>query len=337
MTQVFASTGGDLPLAAPDRKLPRIAALDTWRGIALLAMATYHFSWDLEFFGYLEPGTTGAGAFKIYARLIAGTFLFLAGISLVLGHTPMFRARSFGIRFAKIAGAAAVISIVTWFAVPDGFIFFGILHSIAAASLIGCLFLRAPAILTLLVAAAIFMAPSYLRMPLFDTPALWWVGLSTIPIRSNDFVPLFPWLAPFLAGMAATQAAVRYGWLSALASGDKPQSRWMRFFGTAGRHSLAIYLIHQPLLIGCVYLFSLVMPAAVPDPVEAYRNSCVAACGPQQTAGFCATFCDCTLDRLMEQSLFEPLNNGEIDVNTDPRIARMSAECSADVPQEGSK
>ncbi len=63
---------------------PRIGLLDTARGAALIAMATYHFTWDMEFMGYLARGTAEAGWLKIYARAIASTFLFLAGVSLML-------------------------------------------------------------------------------------------------------------------------------------------------------------------------------------------------------------------------------------------------------------
>ena len=40
---------------------PRIGLLDTARGVALIAMASYHFAWDLEFFRYIEAGTTAFG------------------------------------------------------------------------------------------------------------------------------------------------------------------------------------------------------------------------------------------------------------------------------------
>ena len=70
---------------------PRLGRLDVLRGIALIAMAAYHTGWDFEFFGYLEPGTTGQGAWKLYARIIASTFLMLVGFSLVLGHGRGFR------------------------------------------------------------------------------------------------------------------------------------------------------------------------------------------------------------------------------------------------------
>ena len=42
-------------------KQPRIEAIDLARGVALIAMAVYHFTWDLELFGYLEPGATAHG------------------------------------------------------------------------------------------------------------------------------------------------------------------------------------------------------------------------------------------------------------------------------------
>lgn len=163
--------------AATTRRLPRIPLIDQARGVALIAMAIYHFTWDLGFFGYIELETAATGGWRIFARVIAGSFLFLVGFSLVLGHQQGFRPRPFFIRLGKIAAAAAAITVATWFAFPQTFIFFGILHAIAAASLIGLL--RAPAGRrhALLAAAAAVAAPLYLRAPFFDHPALWWVGL----------------------------------------------------------------------------------------------------------------------------------------------------------------
>ena len=91
----------------------RIEWLDVARGAALIAMAVYHFTWDLEFFGYVLPGTTGFGAWKLFARCIASSFLFLVGISLVLagrGHgglgTIHFGRRHF--RLARKFGSANI-------------------------------------------------------------------------------------------------------------------------------------------------------------------------------------------------------------------------------------
>ncbi|WP_018239527.1 heparan-alpha-glucosaminide N-acetyltransferase [Ensifer sp. BR816] len=307
----------------------RIDLLDALRGLALVAMAIYHFTWDLEFFGYVAAGTAGSGGWRLFARLIASSFLFLAGYSLVLGHSPKFRGRAFLRRFAKIAGAAALISIATWFALPQSFIFFGILHAIAAASLVGILFLRLPAPVSFLAAAAAFAAPLYLRSPLFDAPALWWVGLSeTIP-RSNDYVPLLPWLAPFLLGLGTAKLLhpIFAAWARP-AQTDRDRKLWIKPLAFGGRHSLAIYLIHQPLLIGLVYAFSLVVPAPLPDAAATYRLNCEQACNRQESAITCSTFCGCTLDRLKEQKLFEDLNQGKIDLSSDERIARIATQCT---------
>jgi uncharacterized membrane protein len=297
----------------------RIALLDALRGSALVAMAIYHFVWDLELFGYVAPGTAGTGGWRMFARLIAGSFLFLAGYSLVLGQLPKFRPRAFARRFGKIAGAAALISIATWFAFPDSFIFFGILHAIAAASLVGLLFLRLPAVASFLAAAAAFAAPLYLRSPIFDTPALWWVGLSETVPRSNDYVPLLPWLAPFLAGLGMAKLlhplfVARLGSDQSRGSG---RNLWMRPLAFGGRHSL-------------VYLFSLIAPAPAPDPAQAYRMNCERACNGANSGISCGRFCGCTLDRLKEQNLFDDLNTGKIDVNTDERIARIASQCTMD-------
>ena len=309
----------------------RIALIDQLRGLALVAMAIYHFTWDLEFFGYIEPGTAGTGGWKIFARLIAGSFLFLAGYSLVLGHGTRLRLRAFLLRFAKIAAAALAITVATYFIFPDTFIFFGILHSIAAASLVGLIFLRAPTVVLIATAIITFAAPFYLRTPFFDHPGLWWVGLSeTIP-RSNDYVPLLPWFGCFLLGMAACRL-----WRPPIVVPGSLQSnaRWKSLLATAGRHSLAIYLAHQPLLIGIVYAMSLVVPAERADPVAGYRASCISACSAERDAAFCDRFCGCTLDSLIAQDLFADLNAGRIDVATDSRINDISKQCTADSAEE---
>lgn len=320
---------------AQKRRLPRIPLIDQIRGIALIAMAIYHFTWDLGFFGYIEPETATTGAWKIFARLIAGSFLFLAGFSLVLGHVQGFRARAFLIRLGKIGLAAAIISIATWFAFPQTFIFFGILHAIAAGSLIGLLFLRLPVIITLLVAAAAVAAPFYLRAPLFDHPALWWVGLSVEVPRSNDYVPLLPWLAPVLLGIVIGKFFVASPLPERLAGYEGATKVWWKsLLEKAGRHSLAIYLLHQPVLIALVYGFSLVVPAPAADPVESYIKSCTQACESERSAGFCQSFCGCTLDRLTEQNLFTDLTRGAIDATKDERITAISSQCTADAEVE---
>ncbi len=331
MSEIHVTAPAAEPPAKPTGR--RLAFIDVARGLALLAMATYHFVWDLEFFGYVAAGTAGTGGWKIFARLIASSFLFLAGYSLVLGQWPTIRIDAFLRRFAKIAGAAALITIATYFAFPDTFIFFGILHAIAAASLIGLLFLKLPAVVSLLAAAAAIAAPFYLRSPIFDAPWLWWVGLSETLPRSNDYVPLLPWLGPFLLGLGAAKL-FHARLVSALASRPSTDGKgrlWMTPLVFGSRHSLAIYLIHQPVLIGLVYLFSLISPPTLPDPKEAYRSNCVAACNQGNPAVPCDSFCGCTLDRLVEQNLFDSLNRGEINVSSDERIARIAQQCTMNV------
>ncbi|MGL4281133.1 MAG: heparan-alpha-glucosaminide N-acetyltransferase [Albidovulum sp.] len=244
---------GDLSAASKRRRIP---ALDIARTVALIAMAIYHFTFDLEMFGYLAPGTSVSGGWAIFARMVAGSFLFLVGVSLYLGHGDGIRWRPFLRRLAMIAGAAALITAGTRYAMPDNYIFFGILHSITAASLLGLLFLRLPAPITLAAAALVVFARPYLQNGWFDAPVLAGLGLTTWPVRSADFVPVFPWFAATLAGIGAAKigrAAGFWHWLAARGGGD---SALLRRLAWPGRHSLAVYLIHQPVLIGLLWTYT---------------------------------------------------------------------------------
>jgi len=309
--------------AVPSR---RIDTIDLARGIALLAMVVYHFTWDLEFFGYAGQGLTAEGGWRLFARCIASSFLFLVGVSLVLAHGRQIRWRSFWLRFAMVAASAAAITAGTWFFIGSpGFIFFGILHQIAFASLVGLLFLRLPALLTLAVAATVIAAPLFLRSTFFDHPLLWWIGLSSADPRSNDYVPVFPWFGAVLAGVGAAKIARDFSLfdrLSRLRLGG--WSAPVRFFG---RHSLAFYLTHQPLLIGGLWLFSQILPPPPASP-DSFKQSCVAQClGPYDT-DFCTRYCDCFYDELVSKGVAEAVLANKVTPAIEALVPDISSLCT---------
>ncbi len=304
----------------------RIEAIDVARGLALIAMASYHFTWDLEFFGYVQPGMTAVGGWKIYARCIASTFLFLAGVSLFLAHGSGIRWHGYWRRLAMVAGAAAAISLVTYFAVPNGFIFFGILHQIALASLLGLAFLRLPWALTLVVAVLVIAAPNYLRSDFFAHPAWWWVGLSPVNPRSNDYVPVFPWFGIVLIGIVATKIATSTGVRHWLAGLRIPAP--LRPLAFAGRHSLAVYLIHQPVIIACVWLFAQVWPAPeIPREVQ-FTRACEISCHESRDSDFCTRYCGCMLETLQQQNALEAVFAGDNSPDLRSRVADTASLCT---------
>ena len=230
------------------RRLRRLVLIDWLRSAAILAMACYHCGWDLQMFGFLPPGTTSQGWWPVAARTIASSFLFLAGLSLWLAHGRRFRPGSWARRMAVLVVAAAGVSAATWAFVPEAWVRFGILHSIAASSVIALLFLRAPWWLTAGVAAAVLLAAPELRGPGFDGDWWLWSGLGTRLPAMIDYEPMVPWLAPVLAGLAFGQA----GGVRLLGWGPARPGRIGEALAWPGRHALPVYLAHQPVLIAVI-------------------------------------------------------------------------------------
>ena len=231
----------------------RLVVVDLARTVALIGMAMFHFTFDLEMFGLVAPGTTTTGGWAIFARVIAGSFLFLAGLSLVLAHGGGVRWPSFWRRMAKVAGAAILVTAGTYAAFPHAFVFFGILHSIALASLLGLAVIRLPGLGLLLLAGAVVAVDRSFAHDALN-PRWWaWIGLGTVQPPSVDLVPVFPWFASVLAGMAAAKLAGAAGLWSRLAAWQP--GGVLRRLAWPGRHSLVIYLVHQPVLIGGLWLF----------------------------------------------------------------------------------
>ncbi|MYZ49704.1 DUF1624 domain-containing protein [Rhizobiales bacterium L72] len=284
-------------------------------------MVVYHFSWDLSFFGLIGVDVGSALGWRIFARLIAGAFLFLVGVSLVLASRRGIRWRPFLRRLAILVAAAAAITVATWFVFPESFVFFGILHEIALASVLGLAFLRAP--LPLVAAAAVLaaLAPSFLAAPVFDHPALLWLGLYTVPPVSNDYVPVFPWFAIVLAGiLAARLAAAR---LPAPAHVAAPA----RALAWLGRNSLAIYLVHQPILFGALYGLQ-ALGAIAPPAERSFVESCVPACvATAREEVLCRAACGCVLREAKAEGIWESLQAGALSEDERGIYDRLARQC----------
>ncbi len=232
----------------------RVPQLDVARSFALLAMAIYHFNFDLAMFGLIAPETLYGTPLWLLARVTASSFLMLVGISLFLAHGRGIRWPAFLRRLGVLIAAAALVSVGTSYAVGDAWVRFGILHSIAASSVIGLVFLRLPAVLTLACAVACFFAPQIIGPDAISSPWLLWL----LPVSGRppmvDYLPLLPWLTPVLVGIGGARLAEQAGlWTRLSRPADAPGSpAWLTW---PGRHSLAVYLIHQPVLIFLVWAY----------------------------------------------------------------------------------
>lgn len=232
----------------------RIPLLDLARTAAVAGMVAFHFSYDLLLFDLIPRAYAASDVFYFHARIVAGSFLVLAGLGLWLAHGQRIRWPAFWRRFAKVAGAAGLVTAATWAAMPDYYIYFGILHAIALFSLLGLAALRLPAPITAIIALGFIAGSFYLPGPAFDAPLLRFTGLGTLPAQTMDFEPVFPWFAAVLMGVALGQAGTRLGLWTRLAG--VPAGNWVDRLGWPGRHSLMIYLIHQPVLMGLIWIYA---------------------------------------------------------------------------------
>jgi uncharacterized membrane protein len=311
----------------------RWQAIDVARGVAVAAMIAYHGSWDLSFFHLVAMDVVGHPLWQAFARTIAGSFLALVGIGLVLAHGRGFRARAFLRRLAIVAGAAAGVTLATWFTFPDSYIFFGILHCIALSSVLALPFLRAPLWLTGAAALLCLVAPLLIYGPAFDRPALAFLGLGRPP-ATNDYVPLFPWFGLVLAGLGLARAAGPCaGW---------PEWRAKGLVGRAlawgGRRSLLIYLAHQPILFGAMFLVAQIAgpipaagPGAVPDAAP-FLTNCRTSCHEAGKAdGVCRAACVCVVEKLISANLWRGAAAGRLTPRDQTRIPAMARQCFEEV------
>lgn len=303
----------------------RLVRLDILRGIAVLAMVVFHFGWDLSFLGLALPTLSENLGWSAFGHAIAASFLVLMGLSLVLAHGASFDSLKFLRRLGVVVVAALAVSLGTYVAMPEQFIYFGILHAIALGSLLALPFLRAPLVLVILVAAGVFVAPLYLRAELFSAPWLLWLGLSPEAPPSTDYVPMLPWFGFILIGIVLGRT-LDLGILRH----PEPLSPPAKAMAFAGRHSLPIYLLHQPLLYGGLWLLAQTLAPPMAKDQTQFLTACTRECTANGGDALrCASICTCAMKDLKAEKLWSDVVSARLSEPGRARLNAIGSACAA--------
>jgi uncharacterized membrane protein len=319
-------------LALPPQRLSpeprRLPLIDAARGAALFAMALYHLVWDLGYFALIPDWVPNDPRFRMFGHGIAASFLLIVGLSLALAGKSSAPSRATWMRLGLIAAAAALITLVTYWAMPEDFIFFGILHCIALSSLLALPLRRAPALVILALALGVFLGSFNVALPLFDQPAFWWTGLGLHEPRSNDWRPLFPWLGFVLLGLSLGRMSAVVGALGRASAGmENGPARLLRW---CGRHSLAFYLTHQPVLLAILFVvagWAGTHPLAEEAP---FLRACETQCRQDGDGAICTRVCGCIVARAKPLPLWRHVLTNTLDAEQAKDFDGIAALCVRD-------
>lgn len=207
--------------------------IDVLRGVAVAGMVIYHLLVDLEMFYGLKIGVFDY-PIVILARVVGTLFITLLGMSAYLQFEKEKKIRPLIKRGLGLLFWAIVVSGVTYLAFPGEYVRFGILHLLGVSLwlLVPMVYVKSKIIL-FLVGLGVITAGLIIRIP--SPPAL-------------DYYPIMPWFGLAIWGVLIGR--VYLPWRKKVVAFKTR----IRFLETAGRHSLMIYLIHQPILLLCLYL-----------------------------------------------------------------------------------
>lgn len=232
----------------------RFWEVDLLRGLAVIMMIVFHFLFNLDFFGEYHY-VLDSGFWSYFQQATAALFFLTAGIALTLSHArALSYARAgdrdfwrFFRRGVKIFAWGMVITVVTRFFLQEGFVVFGVLHCIGVSIILAYPFLKRY-LWAFPVGVFCLVAGNYLDNFTFTFPWLLWLGFIPEQFYTVDYFPLLPWFGLFLLGLFLGGLLYPSGWRRFFLPDCPafPPLRWVIFLG---RHSLVIYLLHQPALL----------------------------------------------------------------------------------------
>ncbi len=232
----------------------RIWELDALRGICILGMVVVHFVYDLVDL-YALVNWEYPPAFLFVKNWGGVIFFLISGICVTLGSRSVRRG-------AVVFACGLIVSAVTWgmyrfeFADKSIVIYFGVLHCLGSCMILWPLFRKMPfQALGLLGIAFTVLGLYFKTLSGIQIQWLMPLGLPWDEFASSDYFPIFPYLGFFLLGSALGRSIYRNK--ESLLPRVNDRNPILRFFMLCGKHSLWIYLLHQPLLSGLFYLIIL--------------------------------------------------------------------------------
>lgn len=229
---------------------------DTFRGVLLVAMVLYHLTWDLvhlhdvPWMWFLSDGA------KVWQQIIAWSFVLLSGFCWPLGKSKWRRG-------LVVSAGGWIITAVTLLVIPTERVVFGVLTFLGAAMLamipLDKLLRHCNPVVGMLCSLACFVllrnvSSGYLGFGtwnLLKLPEGWYAnivttffGFPTAAFFSRDYFPFLPWIFLFCTGYFMQKLFARYHLDHVLTYGKCPPLEFL------GRHSLIIYMVHQPILYG---------------------------------------------------------------------------------------
>ncbi len=243
----------------------RFDELDAARGIAIVMMILFHTLFDLAYFD-LWPVNVSSGFWRYFVFATGTLFLLVAGVSLSVSHSRALRVfvgdnrPQAGIvakylwRGTGIFACGMLVTLATWIVVPESFIVFGILHLIGVSIMLSPFFFRFRekniSIGALVVAAGFAIWIAGITGPYW----LLWIGLHPSSFTTLDYYPVLPWTGVVLIGLGLGERIYPEGERTFAAPRiPKPAMVPLVFLG---RHSLVIYLAHQPVILALLALLS---------------------------------------------------------------------------------
>jgi len=230
---------------------PRFWEIDYVRGVAVVMMVIFHAAFDMAYFGIVDLGVH-AGLWRALAVCTASLFLLLVGISLTLSGAraqKTLNRRDFVLKYlrrgAGIMGLGFLLTLLTLIMVPKEPILFGILHLIGLSVILSPLYIRYTWVNIFAGLAAIVTGWGIGGIP--GPSCLLWLGVHPPGFASLDYTPVFPWFGAVLLGVWLGHLLYPGGQRRSGLSVPHLPGRDILCY--AGRHSLVIYLLHQPVII----------------------------------------------------------------------------------------